>query len=383
MADQDDFFTPDKIDEQIARVSQFQKGDRTDAEAIAYLRSFYQTEARQESLDRMWSRIQRVAPWQSEQQEQEKVLAMQDWQKGYNNPVQGRPPSRFRRRLGVLAAVIVAVALVGSLALVFAAVRGQNGGTASPHPTTPPTAAATPAATAPANAATAPFKVTSVDMSVSPQSIAGMACGTNVTVTYTALFHVAPNSAGGTVHFTYTINNGRGQTPATLFFNPGQTSRTYAFTWTGPLPADHTYPGQGGVQVTSPNQLTSQLVQPTGTCTSPGAAFQVTNVTMAVSPASIQGRTCGTPITVTYTATIYVAPNGPGGTVHFYYTVNNGRSQTPASVTFSPGQTSKTYSFTWSGTLPPDHTYPGLGGIQITSPNQLTSQTVKPSGTCS
>lgn len=383
MANQDEFFTPEEIDAQIARVSQFQEGDRTDAEAIAYLRSFYRTETQQESLDRMWSRIRRAAPWELEQQEQEKKPAMQDWQTEYSNtaqmrPPRSRPPSRFRQRLGVLAAVIVALALVGSLALVFAAVRRPNGGTASPRPTTPPIAA-----TAPATAATAPFKVTSVEMSVSPQSIAGMACGTNATVTYTALFHVAPNSAGGTVHFTYTINNGRGQTPASLFFNPGQTSRTYAFTWTGPLPADHTYPGLGGVQVTSPNQLTSPLVEPTGACTSPTAAFQVTKVTMAVSPASIQGRTCGTPITVTYTATIYVAPNGPGGTVHFTYTLNNGRGQNPASLTFRPGQTSKTYSFTWSGTLPPDHTYPGLGGIQVTSPNQLTSPTVKPAGTCS
>ena len=297
---------------------------------------------------------------------------------GQERPQRSRPPSRIRQRLGVLAAVIVALALVGSLALVFAAIRRPDGGTASPRPTTPPTAA-----TAPTTAATAPFKVTSVEMSVSPQSIAAMACGTNATVTYTALFHVAPNSAGGTVHFTYTTNNGRGQTPATLFFNPGQTSRTYAFTWTGPLPADHTYPGLGGVQVTSPNQLTSQLVKPTGACSSPTAAFQVTKVTMAVSPASIQGRACGTSIVVTYTATIYVAPNGPGGTVHFTYTINNGRGETPASLTFSPGQTSKTYSFTWSGILPPDHTYPGLGGIQVTSPNQLTSPTVKPSGTCS
>ncbi|HEY7413626.1 MAG TPA: hypothetical protein VH593_00415, partial [Ktedonobacteraceae bacterium] len=82
-------------------------------------------------------------------------------------------------------------------------------------------------------------------------------------------------------------------------------------------------------------------------------------------------------------ATIYVAPNGPGGTVQFTYTDNNGRQSTPASITFNPGQTSRTYSFTWSGALPADHTSPGAGGIQITSPNQLTSQLVTPTGTCS
>ena len=114
-------------------------------------------------------------------------------------------------------------------------------------------------------------------------------------------------------------------------FNPGETTKSYTFTWRGALPVDHTYPEPGGVQVTSPNQLTSPLVAPTGQCTSL-AAFQVTKFDMAVSPTSIQGLSCGTSIVVTYTATIYVAANSPGGTVQFSYTVNNGRGQTrPAS----------------------------------------------------
>jgi hypothetical protein len=103
-------------------------------------------------------------------------------------------------------------------------------------------------------------------MTVSPASIQGMPCGTSVVVTYTATIHVAANSPGGTVQFTYTVNNGRGQTPVSITFSPGQTIRTYTFTWSGALPADHTYPGQGGIQVTGPNQLTSPLVAPTGTC---------------------------------------------------------------------------------------------------------------------
>jgi len=201
-------------------------------------------------------------------------------------------------------------------------------------------------------------------------------------VTYTALFHVAANSAGGTVHFSYTVNNGRGQTPASITFNPGETTKSYTFTWSGALPVDHTYPEAGGVQVTSPNQLTSPLVGPTGQCTSL-AAFQVTKVDMTVSPTSIQGLSCGTSIVVTYTATIHVAANSPGGTVQFSYTVNNGRGQTSANITFSPGQTIRTYSFTWRGVLPADHTYPGPGGIQVTSPNQLTSLLVASTGMCS
>jgi len=358
---------PEEVDRQIERVSQFKEGDRSDAETLAYLRSFYQADVQQEqnTLNRIWDRIAGATFF-----EEERELPMQHSHMHNSAGTIGIPPGssprriKLMRRLGLLAAVIVVIALVGSLTLVLYAARLQNGGTGSNPP----------------SATHVPLKVTAVDMSVTPGSIAGIACSTNVTVTYTATFHVRPNSVGGTVQFSYTVNNGRGQTPASIVFKPGETTKSYSFAWSGALPIDHTYPGSGGVQVTSPNQLTSQLVKPTGQCTA--AAFQVTGVDMAVSPASIQGMACGTAVVVTYTATIHVASGGPGGAVQFSYTVNNGRSQTPASVAFNPGDTAKAYSFTWSGALPADHTYPGLGGIQITSPNQLTSQLVKPTGQC-
>jgi len=228
------------------------------------------------------------------------------------------------------------------------------------------------------------FKVTSVAMAVSPASIAGLRCGTPVTVTYTATFHVASGSMGGVVTFGSTVTNGRGGGDAThrLTFGPGVSTKTFSFLWSGALPADHTSPGRGGVQVSSPNQLISPLVAPTGQCRSSSATFQVTSVTMAVNPTSIQGLSCGTSVVVTYTATIHVAANGPGGTVKFSTTVNNGRANTPASITFSPGQTVRTSSFTWSGALPGDHTSPGRGGIQVSSPNQLISPMVQPGGMC-
>ncbi len=174
-------------------------------------------------------------------------------------PPYSRPPSLLRR-LGNLAAVAVVLALVGTMALIFNAVRSPNGGSISPPPTSTPASA--PVA----------LQVTSVTMAVTPASIAGIACGTTMTVTYTATFQVPPNSSGGTVQFSYTVNNGRGQSPASLPFSPGETTKTYSFTWSGALPADHTYPAPGGVQVTSPNQLTSPLVGPTGQCTPPPPA---------------------------------------------------------------------------------------------------------------
>ncbi len=376
MAEQDEFFLAEEVDRQIERLSQFKEGDRRDAEAMAYLRSFYQADARQEqdALDRIWKRIGGATLFKQDIQESEKEQPMQNplqnsqnqYGAGAMSSSRGSHPRRssLMQRLGLLAAAIIMVALVGSMAIVFYAIRHPNGGTASPAIST----------------ARVPLKVTSVTMSVTPGSIAGVSCGTNVIVTYKAVFHVKPNSAGGTVKFDYTVNNGRGLTPASITFSPGQTTKSYTFTWSGALPADHTYPGPGGVQVTSPNHLTSSRVEPTGQCAT--AKFQVTKIAMAVSPTSIQGLSCGTSIVVTYTATIHVAANSPGGTVQFNYTVNNGRGQTPASITFSPGQTVRTYTFSWSGALPADHTYPGPGGIQVTSPNLLTSSLVAPTGQC-
>jgi hypothetical protein len=267
MTYQDEFFTPEEVDTQIERASELKEGDRTDAEVIAYLRSYYRTDARQqqEMLDRVWNRIAHATPSEHYEQEHEKEIDMQDQQTQNSSMGRLRPqgPQRPRRnsllqRLGMLAAAVFLVALVGSMALVFYAARHTNGGTASPHPT--PTLTSTP------KTAPVPLKVTSVGISVTPRSIAGITCGTNLTVTYTATIHVVPNSPGGTVQFSYTVNNGRGQNMASLNFGPGETTRTYTFRWSGALPADHTYPEPGGIEVTSPNQLISPLVGPTGMC---------------------------------------------------------------------------------------------------------------------
>jgi len=226
MAEQDEFFSPEEIDRQIESISQFKEGDRVDAEAMAYLRSFYQADTQQEqdALNRVWNRIAGATFFEQDTQESKKEQPMQSPQTPYGagaiGSSRGVHPRRtvLMQRLNILAAAVFLVVLVGSMALVFYAVRHTNGSVGSPNP---------PAAVSPDRV---PLKVTSVSMSVTPGSIAGVSCGTNVTVTYTALFHVRPNSVGGTVQFNYTVNNGRGQTPASITFSPGQTMRTYTFT---------------------------------------------------------------------------------------------------------------------------------------------------------
>jgi len=225
------------------------------------------------------------------------------------------------------------------------------------------------------------FKVTSVDLVVNPNSIAGKVCGSSASFAYTATFHIPANTAGGTIQFQYTLNNGRSLTNASVAVSTGETTKSYTFSSSGALYPDHTYPGMAEVLVNSPNTVSSPQVKPAGNCTT--AAFSVSSIDMSVNPTSIAGKTCGTAIIVTYTTTFHITANSPGGTIQFTYTVNNGRSSPGASVTFSPGQTTATYSFTWSGNLPPDHTYPGLGGVITSSPNVVHSPLVQPNGSCS
>lgn len=228
------------------------------------------------------------------------------------------------------------------------------------------------------------LSVVGVEIAVTPASLSSYACGTNLKVTYTATFHFPANNAGGQVLFAYTTTNGRGSTPAHLTVAPGQVHATYAFAWSGLLPADHTAPGPGGVLVTSPNSYTSPLVAPAGACASTASGpFKVISIELSAGP-SLVGTHCGTLFTEKYTATFHLAPAGPGGTIVFQYTTTNGRSNSPdISLHVAPLQTSVTYIFTWSGILPADHTAPGTGIVLMSAPNQGVSPAAVPSGQCS
>jgi len=283
------------------------------------------------------------------------------------------------------AAIIILICLA-LFALVGCGNPDSAGASGTPGTATPTPASATPTAqptsSPPGNPAQAPFSVTSIDMAVSPTSIAGMACGSSLNVVYTATFHAPANSPGGTVQFLYSTNNGRATSRASIAFAPGETVKTYAFNWSGTLYPDNVNPGQGLIAVNAPNTLISPAIKPTGTCAL-SATFQVTSVDLVVSPSSIAGSACNSSITLTYTVTFHIAPYSPGGMIQFAYSTNNGRSQTNASTVVDAAATSKTFTFTTSGTLYPDHTFPGVAIVMVTSPNNLISSGVVPTGACS
>ncbi len=344
---------------------------------IQELHDFYQpqAEAIHQTLDRVWGRLeQRHTVPASSSQPQAGPIHRSSLQQERGRPMDHlfRTGRRWSARVASLVAAALLVVLVGGLTLGLILVRSHGNNSSPTGSGQNPTSS---------TATSTPFTVTSVDLTVSPASIAGKACGSSVTFTYTATFHIPAGSAGGTIQYEYTLNNGRSSTSGSVAVSPGQTTQTATFTSSGTLPLDHTYPGLAEVLVTSPNSVHSPQVQPGGSCGA--AAFQVTSVDMKVSPTTIAGLACGTQITVTYTATFHIAPNGSGGTLRFEYTVNNGRASTPVSLSVAAGQTTATYSFTWKGPLPLDHTYPEAGGVMVTSPNQITSALVGPTGQCS
>lgn len=274
MSNQDDFFTPEEVDRQIDDVKKRKEGEQADIEAFTYLHNFYKPEDQEECemLHRIWSRISEVVPSSTgclqqnvpETQRREKVIQMQNQPTLFSNRTMHRQGPTLLQRLGVLAATVFLVAFVGGLALLFNTMRQNVGNTGSSGPKPPVLSTSLPQKTP--TIRPGPFQVIAVNMSVTPESIAGIPCGTHITVTYKATIHVAANGPGGTVQFGYTINNGRSQDMASVRFAPGELSKTFAFTWSGALPADHTFPEPGGVHVTSPNALLSPLLGPTGTC---------------------------------------------------------------------------------------------------------------------
>jgi hypothetical protein len=158
--------------------------------------------------------------------------------------------------------VIIVCLLVGGFVF-FGSVSGShvaNAAVASPthaHGASSTNRSATHAST---------FTVTSIDMSVTPSTTSLWTCGSFIQVVYNAVFHVVSGPNGGTIVFSYTVNNGRSQTMEKLTILPGQRLSNFTFTWQGSLPSDHTYPEPGGVLVTSPNTLVSPLVAPAGKC---------------------------------------------------------------------------------------------------------------------
>ncbi len=110
------------------------------------------------------------------------------------------------------------------------------------------------------------FRVTSVQLAMSPTTLKTWRCGAFIQVVYHATFTVSSGASGGTMSFSWTTTNGRGQTNAQLTILPGQTRSEYTFTWQGALSPDHVVPGVANVRVMAPNTVEGHGVYQSAGC---------------------------------------------------------------------------------------------------------------------
>jgi hypothetical protein len=120
--------------------------------------------------------------------------------------------------------------------------------------------------------------------------------------------------------------------------------------------------------------------------TSPTAAqssgpLHLTGVALAVNPSSFASIPCGTTTNIVFTASISVGENS-GGTVSYTWNILN--STTPGSVTFAPGETSKTVTYTLSNyTVQLSSTSSVFGSLSAQATgNSLSSSPNGPGGVC-
>lgn len=200
---------------------------------------------------------------------------------------------------------------------------------------------------------------------------------TSIKVLLVLVFLLFIAGGAGIVYLTINNQNATAQANATATAQANATTVAHA-TATAKANASSTAIAQANA-----NATVTAIAQANANATATANAtvpFKVRSITISVSPASIAGMTCGTLVNVTYTATITVASGSPGGTVQLTWHI--GSSTSPASATFGPGETSKTVSFTDSGSLAANNSFPRNGSITSTSPNVVNSTTIRPAGTC-
>lgn len=245
-------------------------------------------------------------------------------------------------------------------------------GASSITPTPSPALSPTPSVTL------TPLQIVGVSVAVNPGGISNIACGSSTNFVFTATITSSSGNAGGQVPYTWNINHST--IPGSVTFAPAETSKTVTYTLNNVVIQLNSASSLGGsITVGSPGKSISSSIGIAGACRLPGP-FQVVGLSISTNPASVTGIACGTTITVTYIATITIAPNSNAGTVQLSW--NFGDSHPSSSVTFAPAQTVHTLSLTGKSyrlsrflKFPP-------ATIASTSPNAVTSATAQPVGVC-
>jgi len=129
----------------------------------------------------------------------------------------------------------------------------------------------------------------------------------------------------------------------------------------------------------STTAVSSPTLSPTSAQSS--GPLLLTGVALAVNPSSFSSIPCGTTTNIVFTASISVAQNG-SGTVSYTWNILN--SSMSGTVTFAPGETSKTVTYTLSNyTVQLSSTSSVFGTLSAkAASNSLSSSPNGPGGVC-
>lgn len=224
-----------------------------------------------------------------------------------------------------------------------------------------------------------PLQIIGVSIAVNPGGISNIACGSSTNFVFSATITSSTGNAGGQVPYTWNINHSN--IPGSVTFAPGETSKTITYALNNVvIQLSSTSSVGGSITVGSPGKSISSSIGLTGVCRLPGP-FRVVGLSISTNPASIAGIACGTTITVTYIATITIAPDSNAGTVQLVWNVGNSHPST--SVIFAAAQTVQTTSTAQTGKLGRFIKFPHPASIASINPNALASASVQPIGICS
>lgn len=122
----------------------------------------------------------------------------------------------------------------------------------------------------------------------------------------------------------------------------------------------------------------STTVSPTASLTP--TSLHVSGLSIVTNPSVLSKVSCNSTTNIAFTATIMVDAGSSGGSVAYTWAANG--SSTPGHVTFDPGQTSKTVTYTLNNVLVQYNSANTNVTLTVNSPNTIASAPSKPIGNC-
>ena len=105
-------------------------------------------------------------------------------------------------------------------------------------------------------------------------------------------------------------------------------------------------------------------------------------MSIGVNPGALATVSCNTTVNVVYTASIIAVEGNTGGSVAYSWTVG-GANVSSGTVSFTPGQTTKTVTYTLTGvTALYNNTTNMTAVLNVSTPNAIASAPTKPAGSC-